>query len=388
MSKNDRNIVNIGPARVKVDDSIYDAVDQGVVGTTNVTTAVPDEGFTPIGPIGDLITPPVLDPVTGYPITAAAINFTESQLSPITPWAVLDLSALGSFANALVLSEGFNLSIVNLDNPSQKTTYAGGGKDNDFDFVVRDGYLTWGFDIFSGGVWTNPTYVLPAGGTKTASQLPSEPMVQDAANRYFNVSNNYYFLPHSGPLTPVLIGAGLTPIAYTPTVTAISGNVLWVRYTASGTNRIRPIEITTATVGPEIVIGSAFNSEIIWGLSTLSVAGLSVTTVGSNFVYDLSIVDIYGGITTQAALMTVPNTYSIQNRVPVPGSDICLVVFYDTATTAYITYQISTAGYQAITMPTARVRGLRISTANPSGFIRWWGSAADDTGDALYESAL
>jgi hypothetical protein len=78
MSKQDQNRVNLGPARIKTDDAIYDAVDQGIVGTTTTTVvASTDPGFVPIGPIGDLITPPVLAPVTGYPIYATDIAFND-----------------------------------------------------------------------------------------------------------------------------------------------------------------------------------------------------------------------------------------------------------------------------------------------------------------------
>lgn len=390
MSGNDRNAVNIGPARVKVDDSIYDAVDQGIVTAATTTSTTTDTGFTPIGPIGDLITPPTLDPVTGYPITAAAINFSESQLYPLTPWAVLDLSALGSFTNALILFESNDLSIVNLDNPSQKTTYPGvGAKSWIYDFVVRDGALTWGFDVFAGGAWTNPTYVLPAGGSKTASQMESglEPIVQDYTNRYFNIDNHYYKLPHTGSLAPVLIAASVGSPIGADTI-AIAGTALWAQYVSGGTNRIKPIDTTTGATGPEVNITTAFNSGIVWGLTTTAVAGLKVTVSGGNQIFDLTLVDVYGGITTQANLMTLPDTYALQYVTPLPGADVCLAVFYDVATGIDHTYQISTAGYQAVTMPTERVRALRFSNANPSGFVRWWGSTQAGTGDALYEAAL
>jgi hypothetical protein len=386
MSRGDRNIVNIGPARVKVDDSIYDAVDQGVVGTTNVTTTVPDEGFTPIGPIGDLITPPVLDPVTGYPITAAAINFSETELSATTPWAILDLSSVGSFANALVLNFGAGLAIVNLDNPSQRTTYAAGAKANTTDFAFRDGFLTHGLDVFSGGVWTNPTYTFPT-GNKTASQVNFETNVQDGTNRYFNVDNYYFALPHVGSLSPLQVSSAVGFSAGAQTV-AVASTVLWTESTNGGVVYLRPIDILTGTPGPQIPKGSIFNSGIVWGLSTYAVAGLKQTTVGSNIQYDLTIVDIYGGLTTQPSLITLPDTYVLQTTTPVAGADIVIVSFYDVVSAVEYVYQVSTAGYQAITMPTDRVRGLRISTANPSGFIRWWGSDAAGLGDALYESAL
>jgi hypothetical protein len=387
MPSNDRNIVSIGPARVKVDDSIYDAVDQGIVGTTNVTTTTtPDTGFTPIGPIGDLITPPVLAPVTGYPITAAAINFSETELSATTPWAILDLSSVGSFTNALVLNFGAGIGIVNLDNPSQRTTYGAGAKAGTTDFVFRDGFITHGLDVFAGGVWTNPTYAFPT-GNKTASQVDFETNVQDVTDRYFNVDNYYFAQPHTGSLAPLQLSSAVGFSAGARTL-AIANTVLWTESSNGGVVYLRPIDITTGTPGPQIVKGSIFNSDIIWGLSTYSVAGLKQTTVGSNVQYDLTIVDTYGGLTVQPALMTLPDTYVLQTTSPVAGSDIILVSFYDTAGAVEHVYQISTAGYQAVTMPTERVRGLRISTANPSGFIRWWGSDAAGIGDALYEAAL
>lgn len=144
----------------------------------------------------------------------------------------------------------------------------------------------------------------------------------------------------------------------------------------------------TGTVGAATNVGTAFGSGIVWGLNNGSIAGLREYTSGSNYVYDLSILDLYGGVTTQVGLMSVPNTYALQVVCPVPGAGICLVVFYDTATGLDHTYQVSPAGYQVVTMPTDRVRYLRPSPVNPAGLVRWWGSSQAGTGDALYEAAL
>ena len=157
MSRIDQNRVNLGPAKIKTDDSIYDAVDQGVVGvsTTTVVAPSPDPGYVPIGPIGDLITPPVLPPVSGYPIYATDINFDDNRFGPYpslgfsTPWGFADLSSIGSFSNSLVVNatsgmSGSALVFVNLDNPSQRTSYFGSGvtRGTSFEYLIRDGVLT------------------------------------------------------------------------------------------------------------------------------------------------------------------------------------------------------------------------------------------------------
>ena len=392
MSGNDRNIVNIGPATIKVEDSIYDAVDQGIVtATTATTTTATDTGFTPIGPIGDLITPPTLPAIAGYPITAAAISFTESELSPSTPWAVLDLSTLGSFTNALVLNYGSGIGIVNLDNPTQRTVYAGAAAKNWYeDFRIVDGYLTAAMDVFSLGTWTNPAYDLGPAGTKTAQQIQPrwEANIQDATYHYFNYNQYFYVQPHAGPLGPLPIAAATTGTSHN--TIAVAGSVLWGTYVSGGTTWAFPIDIMSGATGAGTNLGApdAFGSGIIWGLNTGAVAGLREYASGSNYVYDLTIIDVYGGVTTQVGLMSMPNTYALQTVCQVPGAGICLVVFYDTATGLDHTYQVSPAGYQAVTMPTDRVRYLRPSPVNPAGLVRWWGSSQAGTGDALYEAAL
>ena len=50
--------------------------------------------------------------------------------------------------------------------------------------------------------------------------------------------------------------------------------------------------------------------------------------------------------------------------------------------------QFSPAGYQEIAPPTAQVRGLRFNPLLSGNLVRWWGSAVDGTGAALYEGSV
>ena len=402
MRRGDQNKVTLGPARVKVEDSIYNAVDQGIVtATTTTTTTTTTPGFTPVGDVGDLITPPVITPVTGYPMTEPALNLATGSLSPLTAWGVLDLSAIGSFSNALVLGidnsgGGSSLSFINLDNPSQKTTYANKIKQEPVDFVVRDEKLTHGLDVFNLGTWTNPSYTLEIdSGTmvKTASQMEERYNaygINDSTYRYFSVENSvgsgffhHYKQLHTGTLAPVYIASeGLS--GQTGYTLAVAGNYLW----SSIGNYVFAINLVTGAVTDLYSATGLFSQGYFWGMADGSLAGLKETIVGSNYVYDLAIINPFGGLTTQAALATLPQTYAWQRSITVPNSGTMLVVFYDVSTGLDHLIQFSPAGYQEITPPTARVRGLRFNPLLSGNLVRWWGSAVDGTGAALYEGSV
>ena len=407
MSKNDRNTVTIGPARVKVEDSIYDAVDQGVVGTTNVTTTTPtDPGFVPIGPIGDLITPPVLDPVTGYPILATAINFKDGiGTSPFLPtgtsWSIMDLSSLGSFTNTLVVGAGSDLAFVNLDNPSQRTTYAGKYKNGPLDFIIRDGVLTHGWSSFVGGVWvTDDVEITLNSITQTVTGATISGAMQsgknDATHRYFYLGSGwgvgvaYARVSHTGPLSLEVVGLvsfnpGINPQL---SVRCVAGGVLWIGAT-SGNFQEYALAIDIATGASTDAFSLDTNRSTInswFGLTTGEAVYLSQPYgVGLNNVYDLRILALDGSVTTQTSLISVLSG-ALDAFVPVHGAGTMLATTTKNPTTLY---QISPAGYQIVGGTPNMIVLPRISDAAP-GALRFWGSNGGPsyTNVALYEVAL
>lgn len=401
MTKPDQNKVNLGPAKIKTDDAIYDAVDQGIVGTTTVVPVQVEPGFVPIGPIGDLITPPVLAPVTGYPIYATAINFNDGTstypfLSPGTSWAVLDLSSLGSFTNALVVGAGStDLSFVNLDNPSQRTTYAGKYKSGPLDFIIRDGVLTHGWSSFVGGSWVGSDVTTTINGstqTITAANINTYMASgkSDATHRYFYFGSGwggqhaYARIAHTGSLAleivgvaPVGFNAGVNPQF---SVYCVANGVLWLgNYLVAFAMNIATG--TCTSIYDISTTGSVFNT---WfGLTTGDAAYLSTYTVGLNQVYDLRIISVSGGVTTQANIMTLTSD-ALQQFVDIPGTDTMLAT---NSILPYTLYQISPAGYQVVGGTPGDIQLPRISDASP-GALRFWGSTVSTTGVALYEFAL
>ena len=408
MSRIDQNRVNLGPARIKVEDSIYDAVDQGIVGTTTTVVAPVDTGFVPIGPIGDLITPPVLAPVTGYPIYATDINFLDGTggypfLNPATSWSILDLSGLGSFTNALVVGASYiDLAFVNLDNPSQRTTYAGKYKSGPLDFVIRDGLLTHGWLSFVGSTWVGSDVTITINGTtQTLSAATiNEYMAagkSDATHRYFYFGSGwggnvaYARVAHTGSLAIEVVGILFSnPFAIDAnpktTVRAVANGVLWLGAQTSGpfAEYAAAIDIATGAATAVYTITSFRSAPESWfGLSTGEAAYLFYTTVGSDYVYDLRIIGLDGSITNQSNIITLTSD-SLSQYVDIPGTDTML------ATNSFpprTLYQISPAGYQVVGGTPGDIQLPRISDASP-GALRFWGSSVSTTDVALYEFAL
>lgn len=409
MSKNDRNTVTIGPARVKVEDSIYDAVDQGIVGTTNVTTTTPDTGSVPIGPIGDLITPPTLAPVTGFPIFATDINFNDgiSSLPSIAlsgAWALEDLSALGSFTNSLLVGSGTDLNIVNLDNPAQRTAYAGKIRVYPSDYIVRDNIITSSWSYFTGGTWVADDVALDIGGSQTFTGATidsgmSYGVVDDlytylALGLHYGIPGYLYAqVPHTGTLGLEISGyvPNISYLGGGPVPAGVGGGVLWVSGNISGPTRpvFTPIDLATGEPGTSVIYTYPTGSTAVLsslGLSDGSLAFLIGYVVGSTITIDYNIVDLLGGITTQAAVMTVPVADMPQAYAPISGSDIFLA---SSQGTPNILYQISSAGYNIISGTPNQIVGLRRSAASP-GNVRFWGSDGDPsyTNVGLYEFGL
>jgi len=419
MSKNDRNHVTLGPARVKVEDSIYDAVDQGIVGTTNVVTTPVDPGFVPIGPIGDLITPPVLDPVTGYPIYNSDINFVNdsSVLSMYyrTPWNIMDTSGIGGFSNSLVVCDANDLYYVNLDNPSQLVTFVNKGRSQFPDFVLRAGVLTSGWSSFIGGVWVaedvditiNGVTETISGGTIDSRILSG---VRDNLYTYFALgvgwnsgSGNihaYAKVPHSGPLTLEVVAYG-KPVGWAynfeGTVMSVREDIMWISiYQNPGgfspVFQVAAINLLTN----EMTSAYNFNSQYQQGPWFSITGGFgawlgSRTTVGTDYVYKLHIVGIDGSLVTQSNFMSIPTaTGEFATGAPynaeVPNTDTVLAINTSVPSTLY---QISSAGYQIVSGTPAIIETLRIGPASP-GALRFWGSTYPDYPriQAIYEFAL
>lgn len=420
MSKNDRNHVTLGPARVKVEDSIYEAVDQGIVGTTNVvTTPAEPDGFVPIGPIGDLITPPVLDPVTGYPIYNADINFVNdsSYLSMYyrTPWNIIDTSAIGGFSNSLVVCDGVDLYYVNLDNPSQLVTFAGQDRNQFPDFVLREGVLTSGWSSFIGGVWVAEDVDITINGvTKTISGTTIDGFlangVRDSLYTYFNLgvgwnsgSGNihaYARVPHSGPLTLEVVGYGKPAgwvFSFAGTVMSVREDIMWISgYLNPGGSspsfQVAAINLITNEMTPAYTFNSQYQQGPWFSITGGFGAWLgSRTTVGTNYVYKLHIVGVDGSLATQANFMTLPTatgglTGDRFDTAEVPGTDTVLAI---NATVPNTLYQISAAGYQIVSGTPTIIETLRIGPASP-GALRFWGSTYPDypRSQAIYEVSL
>ena len=421
MSKNDRNHVTLGPARVKVEDSIYEAVDQGIVGTTNVTTTTPtDPGFVPIGPIGDLITPPVLDPVTGYPIYNADINFVNDSsylsMDYRTPWNIMDTSAIGGFSNSLVVCDAVDLYYVNLDNPSQLVTFVGQDRNQRPDFVLREGVLTSGWSSFIGGVWVAEDVDITINGitqTVTGGTIESQLLngVRDDLYTYFalgvgwnsgsGVIAAYAKIPHSGPFTLEVIAYG-KPSGWSFTnfpgrVMSVREDIMWISFYSNpgGSSplfQVAAINLLTNEFTPAYNFNSQYQQGPWFSITGGFGAWLgSLTTVGTNYVYKLHIVGLDGTLVTQANFMTLPTATGglSGNRfdtAEVPGTDTVLAINSSGPSTLY---QISAAGYQIVSGTPTIIDTLRIGPAAP-GALRFWGSTYPDYPriQAIYEVAL
>jgi hypothetical protein len=416
MSRIDQNRVNLGPAKIKTDDSIYDAVDQGIVGvsTTTVVAPPPDPGYVPIGPIGDLITPPVLAPVSGYPIYATDVLFNDGNgpypyFATNTSWAFMNLSSVGSFTNALVVNGGgSSLDFINLDNPSQRTTLPSRQKfGGDLDFIVRDGVLTHGWSYLSGVFWVEDNLTITVGGvTRTIAgatlNFYMAGGVSDYTHRYFYLSNFggavghvYARVPHTGPLSLEVVGSVTSNPGVTPeySVLCIESGVLWLSSSFNASNITDFYAIDIATGVSARIFSSVALLDIIspstdgswFGLLNGSMAYLGARkTVGSNFVYPLRIIGLDGSVTTQESFITLPTSGgSLSQFVAIPGTETMLA----THESGSVVYQISTAGYQTISGFPPEIRLLRLSSPNP-GTLRFWGSSATTTQVALYEVAL
>ena len=108
----DRNNINVGPARLKVEDEIYQAADQGITGSTTVEQVVPEEPTTPVIPGGDLISPPVLQ--GDYPVYEDNLLSHSTSIRPLL--LEYPLSAQGYYERSLIVSDSL---IVNMDNQLQ-----------------------------------------------------------------------------------------------------------------------------------------------------------------------------------------------------------------------------------------------------------------------------
>jgi hypothetical protein len=420
MSKQDQNRVNLGPARIKTDDSIYDAVDQGIVGVSTTTVVAPtDPGFVPIGPIGDLITPPVLDPVTGYPIYNADINFINDSnylsMNFRTPWNIIDTSAIGGFSNSLVVCDAVDLYYVNLDNPSQLATFVGKDRNQYPDFVLREGVLTSGWSSFIGGVWVAESVDITINGvTKTISGTTIDGFlangVRDNLYTYINLGTGwnsgsgnihaYAKVPHSGPLTLEVVAYG-RPVgwsfSFAGTVMSVREDIMWISgYTNPGGSsplfQVAAINLITNEMTPAYSFSSQYQQGPWFSITGGFAAWLgSATTVGGNYVYKLYIVGLDGSLVTQANFMSIPASSGPFSgdrfdSAEVPGTDTVLAINSGVPSTLY---QISAAGYQIVSGTPNLIETLRIGPASP-GALRFWGSTYPDYPriQAIYEFAL
>jgi hypothetical protein len=247
MSRIDQNSVNLGPAKIKNEDSIYDSVDQGVVGATTTSTTT-------------VVTPPVLSPITEYPINDNQVNFDSGfgSLKPSfgehTPWYLGNLSSYSSFSNGLVVNafsnDVTNLVFINMSNPLEIRNFPGQGQpDNYHTYRIVDGVLTYGWQIFpvGFGFWTNKgdREVTYNGVTQTVlgADIHANLAIgrSNATHRYFYLGYGwdlgyvYARIPHVGtfdfeivayipdnPDWPAGFNSGLAKVS------AISDSYLWI----------------------------------------------------------------------------------------------------------------------------------------------------------------
>jgi hypothetical protein len=253
--KHDRNEIILGPARLKVEDEIYQAADQGIVSPP--TPSTPDTGgYDPLGPGGPLITPPVINGPDGYPIPRSV----RTPAAEGSIWSLINGTAYGWFPRTFVTGA----TVINLDNITQSILYPpSAGFPGTSIFLRPDGL--WDRDKrWNGTAWlSQPTSVLNrrTGTTITNTRIGttqlwfgSTTLKSDFVNRRYSVlagtgfDLEIVYFSETGAFSFAHTGAAGTPVA-------ALGDVMWYYYGATSVNTSQPfmraINTTSLALGPQ-----------------------------------------------------------------------------------------------------------------------------------------
>jgi hypothetical protein len=361
MSRIDQNKVNIGPAKIKTEDAIYDSVDQGVVGAST-TVVIPPPTVIPLPPASLQLAP-------GYPIGVDEIGLTDLDLNGFPsirpgPWVIGDLTASGYFTRTLVcnIEDGTgaglglnNLYFVNLDDVSQKFNYfADQGGLLELEYVIRDGLLTCGFHYFVNGNWV----IAPGYHPNTTNNAASG--VSDSQYHYTHVSLGVYKYPNMGP--PSVELAKSITIGYEFDLVCVTGDVFWFAKL-----NVLDSEKSLAAIGPNGLVNTynlypnipyapdRYDSRCsFFGLNNGSICFLQKIVMGPDDIFHLHTMDPLGNVTTILNFMQIRSSFGLQQFVKVPGQEYMFGVTGDIPKRIY---KISNFDYQEINgLPTEIIK--------------------------------
>ena len=278
------------------------------------------------------------------------------------------------------------------------------------DYIIRGGVLTRGWRSFVGGDWVLNGDVDITFNSTTETVLASNISASmnlgksDATYRYLYLGfgwggyHLYGKISHTGPrvievigAAPVGFNAGLSP---NETVAACAGGVLWIRSRINSpfSEKVFALNTTTGSTTPVYNITSYSSYSNSWfGLNNGSFAYLRERQVGIpggvSYIYDLHILGLDGGLTTQTSLMTL--TGPLVEFAPLVGGNSTFAVGFTSSlnTSARILYQISSAGYQVVSGTPHYFSSIR-TTDSPAGRLRFGGLSSTFTNVALYEFVL
>ena len=338
MSRIDQNRVNLGPAKIKTEDAIYDSVDQGVVGAAT-TVVIPPPTVVPL-PTASLELAP------GYPITVNDLNLTDLDLDGVpridgARWVIGDLTASGYYSRTLVcriFTEDYQLKLYffNLDDVSQNVSYP---NSNllwiNADYVIRDGILTRGIYSFINGIWTTPKDAF-----NNNLYYDDANAVKDATHTYGLINRSdrdIYKYPHVGTfsLSAVTNYYNASPFENNwpvddSTLICVAGNVLWfyISYLPDANKTLSAIGpsglIGTYNVYPNIPYDNfnAFDEgNSFFGLNNGSICYLQQVINGPYYIYHLHTMDTSGNVTTIVNFLTIRSSTGLQKFLKTPDKE-------------------------------------------------------------------
>ena len=428
--KVDRATITLGPSRIKVEEEVLQIGDQGLIAATTPTTAPGDGGTTPVGPPGDLITPPGVDGVEGYPILntdLTAITYAGLIASGNVSWSIVDGTSLGWFTRTLLLgvdatgTASGGTRAINLDNPSQYYQYASTMPPSDP--VLRSGVLVAGAYAWSGTAWDlipNQVITVPGGTVTVLMAFPSA-TVFDRAVTYSDANYIYAFvsctyaigastgagkalvrLAVSGAFNLELVAGPFTGGIYgintiTDRVIGVEAQYAYVdlRITSPSTSNYRiAVDITTNSVAT-VTSANTTLSPVVWALLDGSLATLAQTAVGGFHNLEIRFPD--GSVLNQTTYMAAAVYTDVFGEgakllLRVPQASTLVAFFLEGATSINKGIQLTGQGYQTFSMPTD---GISIGNSSPRWSptgagteLRWVGLPTVGTVSGLYEGSV
>ena len=380
MSRIDQNRVNLGPAKIKTEDAIYDSVDQGVVGATT-TVVIPPPTVVPLSPASLQLAP-------GYPIGVNELGLTDINLNGYphiqpSPWVIGDLTNSGYYTRTLVCNivdedQQNRLYFINLDDVSQKFSYLVAQIGLfELEYVIRDGLLTCGFHYFVSGNW------VPAPGYFESSTTRATMGVSDAQYHYSYLNPNVYKYPNMGPPSVQLAKSITIDAAFD--LVCVTGDVFWFAKL-----NVLDSQKSLAAIGPSGLLNiynlypniphapDVYDSRCsFFGLNNGSICFLQQVKIGPDYIYHLHTMDPLGNVTTILNFMQIRSTVGLQTYVKVPGQEY---MFGVTGDIPQRIYKISNFDYQEINgLPTQIIQpyfntpttSLRFVGSNV-GSVRLW----------------